>query len=161
MRCPTNKQFIANQMPKYSDIVIDSNLFALAKEAVARRSRPYYSTSLIIWSGLPMPDDLQKALIEIPDQTDPENQNDRGFHENGLATENAQSVQEVLVSGAARSLEKPLIKRAADFAKSGRLVSEERRSRSIEPIRPYAKQGQIPPLELLGDLSSVRQGKEK
>ena len=151
-------------MSKYSYIVIDSSLFALAKRGSGKAQQTVLQHVIDhLESGLPMPDDLQKALIEILTKLIPKIKNDRGFHENGFeAWENAQSVQEVLVSGAARSLEEAFDQVAQQIlAESGRRVSEETIKKHWNQFGIYAKQGDIPPLERLGDLSRVRQGKEK
>lgn len=151
-------------MPKYSDIFIDSSLFALAKRGSGKAQQTVLQHVIDhLESGLPMPDDLQKALIEILTKLIPKIANDRGFHEKGFeAWENAQSVHEVLVIGAARSLEDAFDQVAQQIlAESGRRVSEETIKKHWNQFGPYAKQGEIPPLELLGDLSPVRQGKEK
>ena len=69
-------------MSKYSYIVIDSSLFALAKRGSGKAQQTVLQHVIDhLESGLPMPDDLQKALIEILTKLIPKIANDSGFHE--------------------------------------------------------------------------------
>ena len=149
-------------MPKYIDI--DPSLYIRARTGCGQAKKDLLRLVIAhVEDGLPMPGELQTSLVEILNKLLPNIKNDHGFHENGYeAWENAQSVQEALVSGAARSVEDACHHVAQQIlAESGRKVSEETIKKHWNQFGPYARQGELPPLELLGDLSRGRQGKKK
>lgn len=149
-------------MPKYIDI--DSSLYIRARKGCGQAKKDVLRLVIAhVEDGLPMPCDLQAALVEILNKLIPNIKNDRGFHENGFeAWENAKSVQEALASGAAKSLEEAFHQVAQQIlVESGHQVSEETIKKHWNQFGQYAKEGRMPELELLGDLSRGRQGKKK
>jgi len=152
-------------MPKYLSIDIDSSLFELAKRGSGTAKQKVLQHAIDhLESGLPMPDDLQRSLAVILTELIPKVTNHQGFHENGFAAwENAMEVQSMLASGKASSLEDAFFK-VADQSSRGELgqpVTMEALKKHWGRFGPYAKSGDTPPLDLLGDFPSKGQGKKK
>lgn len=149
-------------MPKYIDI--DSSLYIRARKGCGQAKKDVLRLVIAhVEDGLPMPGDLQASLVEILSNLIPHIKSDPGFHENGFeAWENALSVAEVMDRKLEKSLPDAFHRVAQQVsAESGRPVSDETIKKHWNKFGRYAKQGEMPPLELLGDLSRGRQGKKK
>lgn len=149
-------------MTKYIDI--DSSLYTRARKGCGRAKADVLSLVVAhLEDGIPMPEELQASLAEILRKLIPDIKNDRGFHENGFeAWEHALSVHELLESGEVRNLEQAFAHVAEQLsAEPGRKISEDAIKKHWNRFGRYAKQGEMPPPELLGDFSIKRQGKKK
>ena len=108
-----------------------------------------------IESDLPLPDELKQYLVEMLTEMIPKVRDRRGFREYGYAAwENAVSVKEAMHDGHAKSLEEAFAYVAAQSAINGQKPeSEETIKKHWQRFNRHAKTDELPPLEMLGDLS--------